>query len=119
MANNIQRKIVKIDATDQTVGRLSTKIAFILRGKDKPEWQPHIDSGDIVEVSNADKLRFTGKKFIQREYYHHSGHPGGLKTQKMSTVFSRNPGELLQRSVRDMLPANRLRNNMLKRLIIK
>jgi large subunit ribosomal protein L13 len=119
MTNNIQRKIVKIDASDQTVGRLSTKIAFILRGKDKPEWQPHIDSGDIVEVINADKLRFTGKKLIQREYYHHSGHPGGLKTKKMSMVFAKNPGELIQRSVREMLPANRLRNNMLKRLIIK
>lgn len=119
MANNIQRKIVKIDASDQTVGRLSTKIAFILRGKDKPEWQPHIDSGDIVEIYNADKMRFTGKKLIQREYHHHSGHPGGLKSKKMSMVFAKNPGELIERSVREMLPANRLRNNMLKRLIIK
>jgi large subunit ribosomal protein L13 len=119
MATKIERKIRKIDATDKAVGRLATEIAFILRGKDKPEWEPHIDSGDIVEVSNITKLKFTGKKMEQKEYYHYSGHPGGLKTKKIADLFAKNPGDILYRAVREMLPPTRLRNNMLKRLIIK
>ncbi|MFH0840519.1 MAG: 50S ribosomal protein L13, partial [bacterium] len=104
----INRKIQKFDATDMTVGRLSTKIALSLRGKDKPEFQPHIDSGDFAEVSNIDKLKFTGKKLDQKKYFSYSGYPGGLKEKKMADVLTKNPGEVLRIAVRKMLPATKL-----------
>ncbi len=115
----IERKLHQIDATDQTVGRLASKIALILRGKNKPTYEPHLDLGDIVEVKNIDKLKFTGKKLDQKTYHHYSGYQGGLKTKKMSAIYAVNPGEVLQRAVREMLPPTKLRPNMLKRLIIK
>ena len=116
---NIERKLHKLDASGQTPGRLGTKIATILRGKHKPEFQAHLDLGDIVEVSNISEMKFTGKKIEQKEYHHYSGYLGGLKTKKMSEVFASNPGDVLFRAVRKMLPNIKLRNNMLKRLIIK
>lgn len=115
----ILRKTKKFDAADQAVGRLATQIAFALRGKDQPEYQPHIDAGAIVEVTNINKLKFTGKKLEQKKYHHYSGYPGGLKTKVMGEVFAKDPGEVLRRAVREMLPANRLRTQMIKRLIIK
>ena len=116
---NIERKLHKIDATGKTIGRLATSIANLLHGKTKPEYQPHLDLGDIVEVSNIAKAKFTGKKLDQKEYKHYSGYLGGLKTKKMSDVFTKDPGDVLFRAVREMLPPTRLRNDMLKRLIIK
>jgi len=116
---NIERKLQKIDATDQTVGRLATKIANLLHGKTKPEYQPHLDLGDIVEVANISKMKFTGNKLGQKEYHHFSGYIGGLKTKKMSDIFASNPGDVLRRAVREMLPPTKLRVGMLKRLIIK
>jgi len=115
----LERKTHQIDATDQAVGRLATKIALILRGKNKPEYQAHLDLGDVVEVTNISKLKFTGKKLAQKEYHHYSGYLGGLKTKKMSAIYALNPGEVLMRAVREMLPPTKLRPNMLKRLIIK
>jgi len=115
----LERKTHQIDATDQAVGRIATKIALILRGKNKPEYQPHLDLGDVVEVLNIAKLKFTGKKLAQKEYHHYSGYLGGLKTKKMSAIYALNPGEVLQRAVREMLPPTKLRPDMLKRLIIK
>jgi large subunit ribosomal protein L13 len=114
-----ERKTHQIDAAGQTVGRLASKIALILRGKNKPQYQPHLDLGDIVEVKNIGKLKFTGKKLEQKEYYHVTGYIGGLKTKKMSEVYEKNPGEVLHKAVREMLPPTRLRPGMLKRLIIK
>lgn len=116
---NIERKLHKIDASEQAVGRLATKIALILRGKMKPEFQPHLDLGDIVEVANITKLKFTGKKFDQKQYHHFTGYIGNLKTKKLSEIYIKNPGEILKRAVREMLPDTKLRTNMLKRLIIK
>lgn len=116
---NIERKLHQLDATDLTIGRLATKIAGLLRGKTKPEFQPHLDLGDIVEVKNISKARFTGKKLDQKQYHHYSGYLGGLKSKKMSEIFSKNPGDVLYRAVREMLPDIKLRTNMLKRLIIK
>jgi len=116
---NIDRKLIKIDATDQSIGRMASSIAMILRGKTKPEYQPHLDLGDIVEVSNIEKAKFTGRKFEQKNYFSFSGYIGGLKTKKMSEVFSNNPAEVLHRAVKQMLPANRLRNDMMKRLSVK
>ncbi len=116
---NIERKLHKIDATGKTIGRMATSIALVLRGKMKPEYQAHLDLGDIVEVSNLAKAKFTGKKLGQKEYHHYSGYLGGLKTKKMSEVFVKDPGEVLFRAVREMLPPTKLRTDMLKRLIIK
>lgn len=116
---NPNRQKHQIDATDQTIGRLATGIALILRGKHKPEFDKSRDSGDIVEVANIDKVKFTGKKLEQKKYYSYSGYPGGLKEKKMNDVFSKNPGEVLKKAVRDMLPPVRFRNDMLKRIIIK
>jgi large subunit ribosomal protein L13 len=113
------RKLHKLDAADQTVGRLGSRIALLLRGKNKPEYVPNIDVGDIVEVVNIKKLKFTGKKLDQKKYFHYSGYPGGLKTKKMSDIFTADPAEVLIRAVKQMLPANRTRNALMKRLIIR
>ncbi len=119
MAINIERKHHKIDATDKAVGRLASHIAVLLRGKNKPEFQPNVDRGDIVEVTNVDKLKFTGKKLEQKKYYRHSGYPGGIKETKMSELQEKNPGKILENAVKNMLPNNKLRRTMLKRLIIR
>jgi large subunit ribosomal protein L13 len=115
----INRKIHKIDATDKALGRLASSIALLLRGKNKPEYEPRIDQGDIVHVENVKKIKFTGKKLDQKKYFHYSGYPGGLKTKKMSEVFTINPKEVLKKAVKQMLPANRQREDMMKRLIIR
>ncbi|HAM88632.1 MAG: 50S ribosomal protein L13 [Candidatus Falkowbacteria bacterium GW2011_GWC2_38_22] len=115
----MERKLHKIDATDKAPGRIASDIAILLRGKNKPEFQPHIDAGDIVEVYNIDKLKFTGKKLEQKNYYSYSGYPGGLKTRKMSDINDKKPGEILKRAVREMLPPVKFRTDMLKRLIIR
>lgn len=116
---NIERKLHQLDATDLTVGRLATKVSTLLRGKNKPEYQAHLDLGDIVEIKNVSKMKFTGKKLDQKQYHHYSGYLGGLKSKKMGDVFASNPGDVLYRAVREMLPDTKLRTNMLKRLIIK
>jgi large subunit ribosomal protein L13 len=110
-----ERKFHKIDAKGKAVGRLATQIALILRGKNKAEYLPHLDLGDIVQVININKLKFTGKKFEQKKYYHYSGYPGGLKTKKIADL---SPAQILKKAVRDMLPPTKHRVNMLKRLII-
>lgn len=115
----VEKKTHQLDAKDQAVGRLASEIAILLRGKNKPQYQPHLDMGDIVEVKNISKLKFTGNKLEQKEYYHVSGYIGGLKTKKMQDVFEKDPGDVLKRAVREMLPPTRLRPGMLKRLIIK
>lgn len=115
----MERKIHKIDASNKAPGRLATQIATLLRGKHKPTYRPHLDEGDIVEVTNADKVKVTGKKLIQKKYYRASQFPGGLKTIPMWTVMEKNPGEVILRAVKQMLPATKLRPDMLKRLIIK
>lgn len=117
--NKINRQLHKIDATDKSAGRIATQIAILLRGKNKPEYQPNIDNGDIVEVENIKKLKFTGKKLEQKKYFRYSGYPGGLKEKKMSDLAKNNPAEILSRAVREMLPPNKLRNGMMKRLIIR
>jgi large subunit ribosomal protein L13 len=116
---NIERKVHKIDAEGQSVGRLASKIAIILRGKNKPEFEPHLDIGDIVEVVNITKVKFTGNKLDQKKYLRHSGYVGGLKEKKMKDVFESNPGDVLKRAVKEMLAPTRLRNDIMKRLIIR
>ncbi len=115
----IVRNTKTLDANGQSLGRLATQIATILRGKDKPTFQPNVDAGDFVEVENCAKIRFTGNKLLQREYIWHTNHPGGLKREKVRDVFQRNPGEVLKKTIWNMLPKNKLRDAMIQRLKIK
>ncbi len=114
----MQREVYKIDASGQVLGRMATDIAMHLMGKHRPDYQAHIDFGDIVEVENIKDIKITGKKLEQKKYYHHSLHPGGLKATAMKEVFAEDPAEVLRRSVAKMLPKNKLRNDRMKRLII-
>lgn len=109
----------KIDATNQSLGRLASEVASILRGKTSPGFQPHILSREKVLVENVQKIKLTGEKMEQKKYYHYSGYPGGLKERKIKDVFRKNPNEVLRRAVWGMLPKNRLRKEMIKNLEIK
>ena len=115
----MDRETHKIDATDKVLGRLATEIATLLRGKHKPDFAPNKDIGDIVVVKNVKKLKFTGKKFSQKKYYHHSGYLGGLKETPFKKLFERAPGEILRKAVSGMLPRNKLKAKMIKRLKIE
>jgi len=112
----IERKTHKIDASGMAVGRIATQVALILRGKNKASFVPYLDMGDNVIVENASKLKFSGKKLDQKEYYHHTGYPGGLKTTKMKDL---KPEEIVKRAVWNMLPKNKLRDIVIKRLVVK
>lgn len=105
-----------IDATDKILGRLASRIAILLRGKHKPDFLPYLDRGDFVIVKNVDKLKFSGKKFEQKKYFSHSGYLGGEKFTPLKTIFQKNPSEVLKRAVFGMLPKNKLRDKMIKRL---
>jgi len=112
----IERKVHHLDADGQSLGRLASQIAILLRGKNKPSFVFHIDNGDSVIVSNIKKVKITGNKMTGKKYYHFSGYPGGLKTTQLWEVFEKNPGEVLRRAVYNMLPPNKLRREMIKRL---
>lgn len=111
-----KREIHEIDAANKATGRLATAIAMILMGKNKAGYTPNKDEGDRVLVSNVDKMKFTGKKFEAKKYYHHSGYPGGLKAKSLREIFEKNPEEILKKAVWNMLPKNKLRSEMIKRL---
>ncbi len=97
-----------VDATDQTLGRLATQVAGLLRGKHKPTYSPHLDAGDFVVVVNAEKIRVTGNKMQDKKYYRHTGYMGGLKVTTLGTMLQRRPGRVIELAVRGMLPRNRL-----------
>jgi large subunit ribosomal protein L13 len=107
-----------VDAESQTLGRLATRVADLLRGKGKPQYTPHIDTGDFVVVVNAEKVRVTGKKLEQKVYYRHSGYPGGLRERTLAEQLERRPEEVLRRAVKGMLPKNRLAAAQLRKLKI-
>lgn len=107
-----------IDATGQTVGRMCTRIASILRGKHKPTYTPHADAGDYVIVINADKVVFTGDKANQKVYLNFSGYPGGQKQEVAKDLLSRRPEQITERAVKGMLPKNRLGRAMFKKLFV-
>lgn len=114
--NNIERKWYVIDATDKTLGRLATEVATLLRGKHKPIYTPHVDTGDHVIVINAEKVRLTGRKLSQKKYVYHTGYPGGLKTIDYQTLLKTKPERAIEAAVRGMIPHNRLGNKMFKKL---
>lgn len=115
----INRKTIVLDAAGQAPGRLGTKIAMILMGKNKPDYVPHIDSGDFVVITNAGKVRFTGKKLDQKVYVHHSGYPGGAKATPAKKMLAEKPENIVRQAVYNMLPKNTLRNDRMKRLSFK
>jgi len=104
----VEREWLLIDAEDQVLGRLATQVAIILKGKHKPQYTPHVDTGDFVVVINADKIRLTGDKAAQKTYYRHSGYPGGLKSMSFERAMERYPERVIEHAVKGMLPKNTL-----------
>ncbi len=116
---NTIRAVHVIDAEGEVLGRLATRIAVLLRGKHKPSFEMHLDEGDFVTITNVSKIKVTGKKMEDKLYHHHTWHPGGLKTQKMSEMVKKDPTSILQVAVARMLPRTKLRSPMLKRLTLE
>jgi large subunit ribosomal protein L13 len=117
-AGDIQRAWWVVDAEDMVLGRLATEVARILRGKHKPIFAPHLDTGDFVIVINADKIVLTAGKGERKVIYRHSGYPGGIKAQTYADLLATKPTEAVRRSIRGMLPKNRLGRQMIKKLKI-
>ncbi|MEA2013840.1 MAG: 50S ribosomal protein L13 [Thermodesulfobacteriota bacterium] len=113
---NVERDWCLVNADGKVLGRLASEIAKRLRGKHKPVYTPHIDTGDFIVVVNAEKISFTGKKLTDKIYYHHTGYPGGLKSTTAEKMLAEKPEELLLSTVRGMLPKNNLGRQMLKKL---
>jgi large subunit ribosomal protein L13 len=114
----IERLWYVVDAEGKTLGRLATQIADTLRGKRKPQYTPHVDTGDFVVVVNAEKIHVTGKKLDEKMYYRHSGYPGGLRKRTLREELERRPTEVLRKAVRGMLPRTRLGRAQLTKLKI-
>ena len=114
----IERTWRVIDADGQTLGRLASRIAALLRGKHKPTYAPHMDTGDFVVVVNAEKVALTGKKRDQAFHYRHSGYPGGLRKRSFGEVLDRHPERLLEKAIKGMLPKNRLARQQINKLKI-
>jgi large subunit ribosomal protein L13 len=112
----IEQSWYLVDAEGETLGRLATEIADVLRGKRKPAYTPHVDTGDFVVVVNAEKIHVTGNKLEQKIYYRHSGYPGGLRERTLAEQLQRRPEEVIRKAVKGMLPKNRLAAAQLKKL---
>jgi len=104
----VQKEWLIVDATDEILGRLSSKVAKLLRGKNRPNYTPHVDCGGNVIIINAEKIRLTGKKWTDKQYFSHTGYPGGQKIKSPEQIFSKNPATLIEKSIKGMLPKNRL-----------
>ncbi len=115
-SENRVRNWLVVDAEGQTLGRLATQIADALRGKRKPEYTPHVDTGDFVVVINAEKITVTGAKRAEKRYYRHSGYPGGIKSRTLEEMLDRRPEEVIRKAVKGMLPRNRLARRQITKL---
>tara|TARA_X000000950_G_scaffold72922_1_gene90604 strand:+ start:375 stop:809 length:435 start_codon:yes stop_codon:yes gene_type:complete len=113
---DVTRSWFVLDASDKVLGRLATKIADRIRGKDKPSFTPHTDGGDYVIVVNAEKIKVTGSKSTDKKYYTHSLYPGGLKTRTFKDLNKKNPEKIIENAVKGMLPKNKLRKEIIKKL---
>lgn len=113
---NIKKSWMLIDAENEVLGRLASKVAFILRGKHKPYYTPHVDCGDNVIIVNAEKLKLTGNKFIDKKYIRHSGYPGGQKVSAVGDVLKKKPVYVIEHAIKGMLPNNRLGSAIYKNL---
>ena len=111
-----ERNWLLVDANGQTLGRLATQIADALRGKTKPEYTPHCDTGDFIVVVNAEKIAVTGNKRADKKYYRHTGYPGGIKERSLNDMLERRPEEVIRKAVKGMLPRNRLARKQLTKL---
>ncbi len=114
--NEVEKKWYVVDAEGKTLGRLATEVATILRGKHKPEYTPHVDTGDFVIIINAEKVALTGKKLDQKFHTYHTGHPGGLKQIPFRKMLQEKPELLVYNSIKGMLPKTRLGRQMIKKL---
>jgi len=114
----VDRKWYIVDAEGEVVGRLCSRIAHVLRGKNKPTYTPHVDTGDYVIVINADKIRFTGQKMSQKEYIRHTGYPGGQRVRTAREQMDKHPERIVEAAVRGMLPKNSLGRQMLNKLFV-
>jgi large subunit ribosomal protein L13 len=112
----VERRWYLVDADGKTLGRLATRIADALRGKDKPQYTPHVDTGDFVVVVNAEKIAVTGNKLDDKVYYRHSGYPGGIRSRTLREELERRPTEVIRKAVKGMLPRNRLARAQLTKL---
>jgi large subunit ribosomal protein L13 len=114
----VKREWYIVDAKDKILGRLASKLAYMLQGKHRPDYTPHVDQADFIVIINADKIRLTGKKWDQKIYWRHSGYLGGLKLQTARQLLEKHPERLIYLAVKRMLPRNRLRKRLLKKLKI-
>lgn len=114
--SDIERKWYVLDARDAVLGRLATKVATRLRGKNKPIFTPNVDTGDFVIVINAEKVRLTGKKLTDKVYYHHTGYIGGIKAQTAKELLKKTPEKIIEKAVWGMIPKNRLGRTIIKKL---
>lgn len=114
--STIERKWYVVDASQYTLGRLSSQVAAVLRGKNKPTYTPHIDTGDYVIVINADKVKFTGKKLDQKTYYNHSEYVGGMKETKLKEMMAKKPEKVVELAIKGMLPKGPLGRQMFRKL---
>ena len=112
----VQREWLLVDATDMTLGRLASAVAQILRGKNKPTYTPHVDTGDFVVVLNCDKIKVTGAKVTDKVYYRYTNHPGGLRQETFQEAMAKHPERVIQHAVKGMLPKGTLGRQMLKKL---
>ena len=113
---DLEKKWLLLDASEKTLGRLSTKVAFILMGKDKAQYTPNSDLGDYVVIINAEKIKITGNKDTQKNYYRHTGYPGGLKSTTFLDMIEKKPEEIIFKAVQGMLPKNKLSKTMISKL---
>ena len=114
--NTVQKEWILVDAKDQVLGRLASRVAMILRGKHKPDFTPHVDGGDNVIIINADKVVMSGDKMNQKEYVRHSGYPGGQKIDKPADLMKKRPTAIVENAVKGMLPKNRLGRELFRNL---
>lgn len=115
-AGSIQRRWIHLDAEGKVLGRLATRVADILRGKDKPDFTPHLDLGDFVVITNAAKVKISGRKVDQRQYFKYSGYQGGLKMTRLRDLVDQEPEEVVVRAVRGMMPHTKLGRAQMKKL---
>ena len=114
----VQKEWFVVDAKDEVLGRLASKVAFILRGKHKPSFTPHVDFGDNVIVINAEKVKLTGKKMVEKQYVSHTGYPGGQRTQTPEDLLSKKPEAVVEKAVKGMLPKSRLGNAIFNNMFV-
>ncbi len=114
----VKREWYIVDAKDKILGRLASKLAYILQGKHRPDYTPHVDQGDFIVIINAEKIKLTGKKLDKKIYWRHSGYVGGIKLETARQLLQRKPEQLIYLAVKRMLPRNRLRKRLLKKLKI-